>query len=104
MDTSVPNADESIFNLDANYRDFCGDVVEEEHHLLPEPLQRPVDVGYFVDVKHGGNLITRLSHSRILLFVNNALTKYFSNLKNTVKSSMFDSELVSLRIARDMIV
>ena len=39
-----------------------------------------------------------------MLFINNALIRAFSKRQNTVKSSTFGSELVALRIARDLIV
>ena len=71
---------------------------------MPETLGRPVYVGYFVDADHGGNVITRRLHSRILLFINKSLIKSFIKRQNTVKSSTFGSELVELMIARDMIV
>ena len=38
------------------------------------------------------------------MFVNNASIKSFRKRQNTVKSSMFGSELVTLRIARGMIL
>ena len=53
---------------------------------------------------HGGNVITRRLHSGILLFVNNTLIKSFRKHQNTVKSTTFGSELVAMRIARDMIM
>ena len=64
----------------------------------------PVYVLLFIYLYHSGNFTTRNSHSGILLFVNNALIKYFCNHQNISESSTFRSELFSLRIARDMIV
>ena len=71
---------------------------------MPELLVNPVYAGCFVDANHGGNVITRLFHSGILLFVNNALIKSVSNHQNTVELSTFGSELVEMRIARVIIV
>ena len=42
-------------------------------------------------------------HSRILIYVNNALILLYSKRQNTVESSSFGSELVALRIVTDMI-
>ena len=50
-----------------------------------------------------GNL-TRPSHKGILLLANNALVKSSSNCHNTVELSTFGSELVALRIRRDLTV
>ena len=55
----MPNVEESVFNINANWKEFYGDVVEEDHHRMPEPLGTPVYVGQFVDAYHGGNVITR---------------------------------------------
>merc|ERR1712127_1017188 len=71
---------------------------------MPEPLGAPVDSTAFEDSDHAGNVITRRSHTGILLFVNNALIRSFSKRQNTVESSTYGSELVALRIARDLIV
>ena len=79
-------------------------MVEEDPHQIPEPLVKPVYAECFVDADHGLNVVTRRLHSKIFLFVNNALIKSFSKRQNTVKSSTFGPELVALRISRDMIV
>ena len=70
---------------------------------MTEPLGRPVYVGYFADADNGINVITRHPHSGILLYINNALMKSFRKRQNAVDSSTFGSELIALRIARNMI-
>ena len=104
MNPSVPYNDESVFNLNAYWKELYGDFVEEDPHKMLDSSGNPVYVGVLVDADHGVNIITRRSHSVILLFVNNSLIKYFSKRKNTFKSSTFGSELVALRIVRDMIL
>jgi hypothetical protein len=71
---------------------------------MPEPLGKSVDISCFVDANHAGNVITRRSHTGILIFVQNALIMWYSKKQNTVESSTFGSELVALRIARDLLV
>ena len=71
---------------------------------MPAPLGLPVDTTCFEDADHASNVVTRRSHTGIMLFVNNALIRSFSKRQNTVELSTFGSELVALRIARDMIV
>ena len=79
-------------------------MVGEDPHQIPKYLGRPVYVVCFVYVDHGDNVIIRYLHPIILLFVNNALIKSFIKRQNTVDSSTFGSELVVLKITRDMIV
>ena len=98
--------DESAFaNTDiAAWRDFYGDVAEELPPKMPDPLGNGVDITCFVDSDHAGNLVTRRSHTGILIFLQNAPIIWFSKKQNTIESSSFGSEFVALRIARDMIV
>ena len=44
MDPSVPNVDKSVFNLNADWNELYGDVVEEERQKMTEPLGRAVYV------------------------------------------------------------
>ena len=71
---------------------------------MPEPLGHPVTIHAFVDANHAGNVVTRRSHSGIIIFVNNAPIIWFCKRQNTVESSTFGSELVTMRICRDLIV
>ena len=103
IDLSVPDVDESLFNLNADWKKFYGDVFEEDPHQMTEPLRKPLYVGCFVDVENVGNIITRRLDSRIFLFVNTALIKSLSKHQTTVESRKFGLELAALRIARDMI-
>ena len=64
----------------------------------------PVTIHAFVDANHAGNVVTRRSHSGIIIFVNNAPIIWFCKRQNTVESSTFGSELVAMRICRDLIV
>ena len=104
MDLSMSDVDKYIFNLNADWNEIYGDVVEDGSHRMPEPLGRSVWVGYFIGEYHGGNVITRISHYGTFLFVKNTLIKYFSKLQNTVKSSTIGSDIVALKTERDMIL
>jgi len=70
---------------------------------MPEPLGNAVVVSCFVDANHGGDLVTRRSHTGIIMYVNNSPISWFSKKQNTVESSTFGSELVALRNAVDMV-
>ncbi len=81
------------------------EVLEEElPPKMPEPLGRPVSIHVFVDANHAGNVVTRRSHTGILLFVQNSPIQWLSRRQNTVETSTFGSEFVALRTARDMIM
>ena len=71
---------------------------------MPEPLGYPVNICTFVDANHSGNLVTRRSHTGILLFVQNSPIVCLSRRQNTVETSTFESEFVALRTARDLIM
>ena len=45
MDPSVPYVEEYIFNLNADWKEFYRDVVEEDPHRMYEPLGNPVYIG-----------------------------------------------------------
>ena len=104
MDPHYPHVDEKAFNITADLTEFYGDIKEEEPPNMPEPLGLPVDTTAFEDSDHAGNVITRWSHTGILIFVKNALIRSFSKRQNTVESSTYGSELVALRIMHDLIV
>ena len=104
FDPKTPQIDERAFNVDADWTDFYGDVSEELPPKMPEPKGKSVCISCFVDANHAGNVITRRSHTGVLIFVQNAPIIWFSKRQNTVESSSFGSEFVALRIAKDLIV
>jgi hypothetical protein len=104
LDHLEPDVDESAFNEEADWTAFYGRVVEDEPLDMPEPLGNPVVISVFVDADHASNTVTRRSHSGVIVFVNNAPIYTFSKKQNTVEAATFGSELVAMRIARDLIV
>ena len=105
MDQKSPKVDYRAFDETADWTSFYGEVEEEMPPKMPEPLGRSVgipSIHAFVDTNHAGNVVTRRSHSGIIIYVNNSPIIWFSF--NTVESSTFGSELVSMRICRDLIV
>lgn len=97
------NVDESVFRYGDDWRDFYGDVVEEDPPNMPEPLGNPVVMSCFVDADHAGNKVTRRSHTGIFILLNNTPVVSFSKRQNTCESSTYGSELVAMRIAKDMV-
>jgi hypothetical protein len=95
--------DESIFPT-TDRSDLYRDTQKE---LPPNMLQdrgRAVKISYFVDANHAGNMVTRCSHSGILIYVQNAPIILLSKRQNTVESASFGSEFIALRIAKDLVV
>ena len=56
-----------------------------------------------MDANHADNLLTRRSHTGIIIFVNNSPIIWYIKRQNTVDSSSFGSELIALRIATEII-
>jgi hypothetical protein len=102
FDHTRPRYDCSRFRQ-VDWKDFYGDVQEAIPPNMPEPLGQPVTTTCFVDADHAGNLLTRRSHTGILIFVNMAPIIWYSKRQNTVESSTFGSEFVALRVATELI-
>lgn len=102
FDPRDPQVDESTF-IKGDWTEFYGDIVEEDPPNMPEPLGNPVTMHCFVDANHAGNKVTRRSHTGIIIMLNNSFISAFSKRQNTVESSTFGSELVAMRVARDLI-
>ena len=56
-----------------------------------------------MDNDHAGNLLTRRSHTGVIIFVNNPPIIWYSKRQNKVESSSFGSEFIALWIATEMI-
>ena len=102
FDDRTPFIDELRF-IPVDWTDFYPDAAEAIPPNMPEPKGNPVKVSCFVDADHAGNVLTRRSHTGILIFLNNAPISWYSKRQNTVESSTFASELIALRIAVEQI-
>ena len=81
FDPLMEHDDENIFNgpLDKEkWVDFYPDAFEVMPMNMLEPLGNPVLIRAWVDANHAGNLVNMISHSGILIYVNNALVLSFS--------------------------
>ena len=70
---------------------------------IPEALGKYVVIKSYVDDNHAGNMETRMSHSGIIIDVNNAPIIWYSKIQNTVEASTFGSEFIALWIATEII-
>jgi hypothetical protein len=57
----------------------------------------------FVDTDHAGNKVTRRSHTGVFILLNNTPVIEFSKQQNTCESSTYGSELVVMRILKNMV-
>eukprot|EP00957_Ditylum_brightwellii_P045789 3473622-Ditylum_brightwellii.AAC.2 len=96
--------DESIFTGNADWTDFYGDVEEKLHPRMPAPRGCRVILHTFVGANHAGNVVTRRSHTGIIIFVQHAPIIWFSNHQNTVEPATFGNEFVAFWICKDLIV
>ena len=104
FDPKTPGIDERVFNSNANWQDFYGDVCEELPPNMQEPKDKVVNVSCFVGANHAGNVIIRQLHTKIIIYVQNAPIIWFSKRQNTVESSSFGSKFVTISAAKDILV
>ena len=102
FDDAPPATNELRF-VQVDWNDFYPDAHEALPPNMPEPRGHAIKVSCFVDADHAGNLVTRRSHSGILIFLNNAPISWYSKRQNTVESSTFASELIAMRIAVEQV-
>ena len=87
----------------SEWSNFYPEVAERLPARKIEPLGNHVKVRAYIDTNHTKNLKNRRSHSGILIYVNNAPIIWYSKRQNTVESSSFSSEYVTLRICTEII-
>jgi len=102
LDPMEPDIDESSF-IQADWSEFYRDAKEAIPMNAPEPRGNRVVISCFVDADHAGNLVTRRSHTGVLIFCNKAPIIWFSKKQNTVETSTFGSEFIAARIAVELI-
>ena len=86
-----------------DWSDFYPDAKEEIPPNMPEPRGHSVQINCFVDADHAGDVVSRRSHTGIIIFVNRAPIIWYSKRQNTVETSTFGSEFIALRIATELI-
>ena len=71
---------------------------------MPKLKMKPVTITVYFDADHASDLVTRRSVTGILIMVNRTPLIWYSKRQNTVESSTYGSELVSGRIAVELIL
>jgi hypothetical protein len=103
FDHADPIYDPNTFIIQ-DWTEFYGDVEEELPPKMPEPLGQPMNITAFVDANHAGNVVTRRSHTGVIIYLQNTPIIWHSRRQNTVETLTFGSEFVALRCARNLIV
>ena len=100
-----PKVGDSVF---ASGKKYCKElywcIKEELPPIMPDPLVKSSHTTYFVVANHAVNVVTQRLHLGVLIYVMNAPIIWLSNNHNTFEISKFGSELVSIRIVRDIII
>ena len=79
-----------------------GKTFMEDPPNMPVPFGNQLQMSCFVDADHAGNKVMRRSHTGVFILLNNTPVIAFSKRQNTCESSAYGSELVAMRIAKDM--
>ena len=99
--------DENIFEVVGRYLDEFKYSYPDAHQIIPrhmtEALRKYVVIKSYVDDNHAVNMANRMSHSGIIIYVNNAPIIWYSKQQNKVEASSFGSEFVALRISSEMV-
>lgn len=73
-------------------------------HNPPEPKGKPIRVWGEFDADNAHDLETRRSVSRILIYINSSVVKWYSKRQHKIKTSTYGSKLVSCRTAVELLI
>jgi len=104
FDGADPVIDRDFLNAGEDWKEFYPDAEEEMPPNRPKPRGKAVAISCFVDANHAGNVVTRRSHTGILIYVQNAPIIWFSKRQNTVETSTFGSEFIAMQTAKELVV
>ena len=90
-------------HVDINEAKFLNHDWQDFYYDAKEMIPNLVQMNCFVDSDHAGNHVTHCSHTGILIFLNHAPIIWFSKAQNTVETSTFGFEFVTMRIAVELI-
>ena len=90
VDPVIPKVDTSV-ETEKNWLKsiYSDDDQEEISSNTTEPLVKLMSVNFFVYSSHAGEKLTYLSHTVIIIYVNNIPIDWFSKRQNTVETSTF---------------
>jgi hypothetical protein len=77
-----------------NVSELYRDADEQMPHTMPTQRGRSLVMTAFVDASHGGNKVTRQSHTGYVIFINRAPIIWYIKRQQTVETSTFLAELL----------
>ena len=99
--------DENVFEVFGrgldDWKYFYPDAQEIMTWNMPEAIGKYVVIKAYVDANHAGNKANGMSHSGIIVYVNNAPMIWYSKRQNTIEASSFGLEFFALRISIEII-
>lgn len=98
FDDNRNDVDVSCF-FDGDWSAFYPDADPKVPPNCLPALGTPIKITCFVDANHGGDMVTRRSHTGVIIFLNNTPVVWYSKRQTTVEVSTFGSEFVAMRIA-----
>ena len=98
------NAMEAETHLAKEMKSYYPDAIEAIPPNAPTPLGKAVQLNCFVDADHAGNVVTRRSHTGILVYLNMSPIWWYSKRQNTVESSTYSSEFIALKTATEQLI
>jgi hypothetical protein len=104
IDTSCP--DHSLYPVEdhSNWMEFYLDASEEIPKDLPPEKGPRVRMTVYVNADHAHDLVIRRTITGILVMLNNTPIRWVSKRQKTVETSTNGSELVSSRVATELIL
>jgi hypothetical protein len=104
IDTAYP--DHFIYPVEdhTDWMEFYPGAEEEIPNDLPASKGLKVRMTVYVDADHAHDLVTRRSITGILVMLNNTPVRWVSKRQKTAETSTYGSELVSSRIATELIL
>ena len=102
-DETMPNFDETSDFSSADWSETYPDAKEVIPLDMPQPRGKPVVMSCFEDADHAGDVVTRRSHTGLIIFVNRVPIYWYSKKQNTVETSTFGSEFVAMKQAVEII-
>ena len=102
FDPQHPTIDKRLFAAH-NWYDFYRYAKESIPAYAPTPRVDVVSTQCFVGADHAGDRATGRSYTWVLIFVNKAPILCYSKQQNTVYTSTFSSELISINTATELV-
>ena len=89
--------------MKVDWQQYYPEAKDELPPDMTEPLGKALSIHCFVDASHASEMLTRRSHTGVLIFLNKAPIIWHTKKQNTVETSTFSSDMVALCIAKEMV-